>query len=86
MIELDLHVGDGHIIVNLPRTRLTMTYTRTSSEMPGLAEDPFWTGLDANAPIELDEFREMAWQAATQRAHELGWLRFNPMKKRAVSG
>jgi hypothetical protein len=73
MSELELHIQDAHIIVNLPDTRLTMTY-QASSDAPWLVELPLWTGDDRNAPISLNEFRGRAWQAANKKARELGWI------------
>jgi hypothetical protein len=72
MRELELHVHDRDIIVNLPGTRLTITYRVSSEE---LVEHPFWTGQDRNAPISQKEFRESAWQAAYRKACEIGWIR-----------
>ena len=71
MRELELHIDNRHIIVNLPGTRLTITY-RVSSQ--GLVEHPLWTGEDRKAPISLHEFRRSAWQAANKRACEIGWI------------
>jgi hypothetical protein len=75
MSELELHVHDALIIVNMPQTRLTMTY-QTSAGASGLVELPLWTGDDRNAPISLIEFRRRAWQAANKKARELGWIAY----------
>jgi hypothetical protein len=75
MSELELHVHDAHIIVNMPETRLTMTY-QASAGASGLVEIPLWTGDDRNAPISLNEFRGRAWQAANKKARELGWIAY----------
>ena len=74
MGELELHVYDRDIIVNLPGTRLTVTYSLSSDR---LVEHPFWTGEDRNAPVSLQEFRESASQAARKKAREIGWIRFS---------
>ena len=73
MSELELHVQDACIIVNLPETRLTVTY-QASSSAPGLVELPLWTRDDGKAPISLNEFRGRASQAANKKARELGWI------------
>jgi hypothetical protein len=73
MSELELHVRDEQIIVNMPETRLTMTY-QASSEVPGLVELPLWTCDDRTAPISVNDFRGRAWQAAEKKARELGWI------------
>jgi hypothetical protein len=72
MGELELHVDDRDIIVNLAGTRLTITYRVSSDD---IVEHPFWTGEDRNAPISLKEFRESACQAARRKAREIGWIR-----------
>ena len=73
MSELELHVRDEQIIVNMPETRLTMAY-QASSEVPGLVELPLWTCDDRTAPISVNDFRGRAWQAAEKKARELGWI------------
>src|SRR6478672_11428024 len=73
MSELELHVQDEQIIVNMPETRLTMTY-QASSDAPWLIELPFWTCDDRTAPISVNDFRGRAWQAANKKARELGWI------------
>ena len=73
MSELELHVHDEQIIVNMPETRLTMTY-QASLDVPWLVELPFWTCDDRTAPISVNDFRGRAWQAANKKARELGWI------------
>jgi hypothetical protein len=73
MGELEIHVDEPQIIVNVPGTRLTITY-QVSPDGQSLVEHPFWTGEDRNAPISLNEFRRSAWLAAKKRAHEIGWI------------
>ena len=73
MGELELHVCDRDIIVNLPGTRLTVTYSLSSDR---LVEHPFWTGEDRNAPVSLQDFRDSALQTARKKAREIGWIRF----------
>ena len=72
MGDLELHVHDRDIIVNLAGTRLTVTYRLSSDK---LVEHPFWTGEDRNAAMSLEEFRESASQAARKKAQEIGWIR-----------
>jgi hypothetical protein len=74
MGELEIHVTELQIIVNARGTRLTITY-QLSADGRSLVEQPFWTGVDRNAPFSLNEFRRGAWLAATRRAQEIGWLR-----------
>jgi hypothetical protein len=73
MSELELFVDQDQIIVNMPDTRLTMTW-KASPEPPWLVELPFWTHDDRSAGVSLNEFREMALQVATKKARELGWI------------
>ena len=37
MKELELHIEEARIVVNMRQTRLTMTYTK---DAPGLIEEP----------------------------------------------
>jgi hypothetical protein len=67
-MELEIHVEGGQIIVNRPNTRLTITY-RKLSDRPRIIEDPSWTRDEG-----LEEFRVRAWQAASQKAREMGWI------------
>ena len=73
MGDLQLHIEYPQIIVNMPGTRLTVTY-QLSADGQSLVEHPFWTGDDRNAPILLNEFRSSAWMAAQKKAHEIGWI------------
>ena len=66
--ELELHVEGRHIIVNLRRSRLTVTYTKRSNT-PWLIEEPLWTRDDGS-----NEFRVRALQAASHKAREIGWI------------
>jgi hypothetical protein len=66
MNELELRVEDGHIIVNVPRTRLTMTYKRRASD---LVEEPLWTRDEGS-----NDFRTRARHAACHKAREIGWI------------
>jgi hypothetical protein len=73
MGELEIHIDDPQIIVNVRGTRLTITY-QVSPDGRSLVELPFWTRDDRNVPISLKEFRKSAWLAAKARAHEIGWI------------
>ena len=66
MSELELHVHDEQIIVNMPETRLTMTY-QASSDAPWLIELPFWTCDDRTAPISVNDFRGGLGRQLTRR-------------------
>ena len=67
-MELEIHVEGVQIIVNRSNTRLTITYTKLS-DTPCIIEDPSWTRDEG-----LEEFRLRAWQAASQKAREIGWI------------
>jgi hypothetical protein len=73
MSKLEFHVHHTQIIVSMPYTCFRMTY-QASLEAPRLVELPFWTRDDRTAPISLTEFRWRAWQAALEKARELGWI------------
>jgi hypothetical protein len=73
MTELEVHVVDQDIIVNLPGTRCTITF-QLAPDSPSLIEKPEWTRGDEQAAITLPVFRARAWVAASDRARELGWI------------
>ena len=43
-------------------------------EAPWLATDEYGPD-DPDAPVTFSEFRNLAWQAANDRARQLGWVR-----------
>jgi hypothetical protein len=73
MTELEVHVVDQDIIVNLPGTRCTITF-RMAPDSPDLIEKEEWTRGDEEAAITLHVFRARAWAAASAKARELGWI------------
>jgi hypothetical protein len=68
MNELELHVEGRHIIVNMRQSRLTLTYTK-ASDAPCIIEEALWTRDDGS-----NEFRVKAWEAASHKAREIGWI------------
>jgi hypothetical protein len=52
MTELEVHVVDQDIIVNLPGTRCTITF-QMAPDSPSLIEKPDWTRGDEQAAITL---------------------------------
>jgi hypothetical protein len=67
MRELELHVEDRQIIINMIDTRLTVTYQLSPEGK--LEENKFWTVDGGDA-----EFRERARQAAHSKARQLAWI------------
>jgi hypothetical protein len=72
-VDYEIHVVGDDIIVNLPGTRFTITYWRTTDRR-GLEEKPGWARDDGGTSFSMAEFRAEAWQAASKRARELGWI------------
>ena len=72
-VNYEIHVVGDDIIVNLPGTRFTITYQRTSDRR-GLEEKPGWARDDGATSFSMAEFRDEASQVAFKRAHELGWI------------
>jgi hypothetical protein len=73
MIELEVHVVEQDIIVNLPGTRCTITFQK-APDSPGLFEKQEWTREDPESAIPLHVFRARAWVVANDKARELGWI------------
>ena len=73
MIHLDLRVEvQGQcIVVAMRGTCLRAKFRR--QDAPWLAMDEYEE--DSEASLTFKEFRTLAWQAANERAHDLGWVR-----------
>ena len=71
---MDLHVKfDGHeIIVTRPGTDM-MTAYRKAADRPNLVLTRSWLDPHVMSP-EISEFRAHAFQAANDKARELGWI------------
>ena len=67
----DLGVRGTYILVAMRGTSPRAKFRK--QEAPWLAMDEY--GEDAGAPITLQEFRALAWEAANVKARDLGWVR-----------
>jgi hypothetical protein len=67
--EFNVKVEGDRIVVRLPGTTFRTTYFRIAS---GLAEAKFMS-VDRSATISAADFESLAWEAAKQKARELGW-------------
>ena len=67
---LKLEVQGCYIVVAMRGTCLRMKFRK--QEAPWLAVDEYEDDQDAH--ITLKEFRAIAWEAANERARELGWV------------
>ena len=63
---------NGQITVTRPATNDTITY-RKSEDAPHLELAHSWIALGVTTP-EISEFRTQAFQAAVDKARELGWI------------
>ena len=68
-LRLDVH--DPYILVALRGTCLRAKFRK--QDAPWLAMDEYEE--DSEASITFKEFRTLAWQAANERARDLGWVR-----------
>jgi hypothetical protein len=71
--QLRLEVLGDEIIVILPRTSYGVTYCKPTSAAHLVVKN-FLSKIDSGAPISQEEFLARAWQAANDKAHELGWI------------
>jgi hypothetical protein len=71
-MQLHTDVQDGQIVVTLPQTGYCASYCRAAN-LPQLVRSAFTTDL-SNEPISREEFFAMAWNAANDKARELGWI------------
>jgi hypothetical protein len=71
--QLLVEVLGDEIIVILPATSYGVTYYKPSNS-PQLVAKNFLSKNDSRAPITQAEFLSRAWQAANEKAQELGWI------------
>jgi hypothetical protein len=69
---LQVKLVDGQITVTRPATNDTITY-RKAQESPLLELAHSWIAVGVTTP-EISEFRTQAFQAAVDKARELGWI------------
>ena len=71
-LNLTVEVQGTHILVVLRGTCFRAKYRR--QDAPWLVVEEYGPD-DPGAPITLSEFRNSAWVAANETAHELGWTK-----------
>jgi hypothetical protein len=70
--NLTVEVQGTHILVVLRGTCFRAKYRK--QDAPWLATEEYGPD-DPDAPMSLSEFRSLAWAAANEAAHELGWIK-----------
>jgi hypothetical protein len=71
--QLRLEVLGDEIIVILPATSYGVVYYKPANASQLLAKN-FLLKNDSGAPMAHAEFLSRAWQAANDKARELGWI------------
>jgi predicted alpha/beta hydrolase family esterase len=71
--ELRIEVLGDEITVFLPATSYGVTYYKPADSSQLLAKN-YNSKNDSRAPITEAEFLARAWQAASAKARELGWI------------
>ena len=69
--NLRIEVQGPYILVAMRGICLKAKYRK--QEAPWLAMDEY--AEDLGAPMTLKEFRTLAWEAANEKARDLGWVR-----------
>ena len=69
--NLRVEVQGPYILVAMRGTCLMAKYRK--QEAPWLAMDGY--AEDFEAPMTFQEFRSLAWEAANEKARDLGWVR-----------
>jgi hypothetical protein len=69
--KLKVEVQGAHILVAMRGTCFRAKYRKQVA--PWLALDDW--AEDADAPITFKEFYALAWEAANEKARELGWVK-----------
>ena len=70
--EIQVELEGDEIVVTQRGTRYLLAY-RKSVDRPQLVMTRSWMGPTATAP-GINEFRAQAFQAAVNKARELGWI------------
>ena len=70
---LDVEVWGSGIIVTLPGTNYWVRYFK-ETDSPGLFPADIANKDDPRVTMTASEFLAKAWQLATERARELGWI------------
>ena len=71
--ELRVEVLGDEILVILPATSYGVTYYKPTHSAHLLVKN-FLPKIDRGAPMTQEKFLVRAWQAANEKAHELGWI------------
>jgi hypothetical protein len=71
--HLRVRVIDDAIVVSLPKTNFRVSYRMAAHGRHVVAEEG-WSLTDSQARISCYEFFWLAWQAANDKAIELGWI------------
>ena len=69
--NLRVEVQGSYILVAMRGTCLKAKYRK--QEAPWLAMDEY--AEDSEAPMTVKEFRTLAWEAANEKARDLGWVK-----------
>jgi hypothetical protein len=70
--NLTVEVQGTHILVALRGTCFRAKYRKQNA--PWLVTEEYGPD-DPDAPMSLSEFRSLAWAAANDAAHQLGWIK-----------
>jgi hypothetical protein len=71
-MQLHMKVQDGQIVVTLLQTGFCALYRKPANSLQ-LVRSAFTTDR-SNEPISKGEFFAIAWDAANEKARELGWI------------
>ena len=70
--RVDVNIGDDCIIVTIPGSSFRTAFFKSQTE-PKLIQSSLIL-LDEEWPLSRDEFEKLAWEAASAKAQELGWV------------
>ena len=71
--DLHVEVQGGYIIITLPGTGYSIAYFKAAGE-PRLIPKSQSDQPDHSFPMTQAEFQAQAWELATNKARELGWI------------
>jgi hypothetical protein len=80
--SISIEVQGGRITASLPGTSFFAVFHR-SPDGKNLVQGS-GRMLDSNNPLSREDFEALAWEAACQKARELGWLDGDVLNERSA--
>ena len=70
--QVNVDFKDDCLIVTIPGSSFRTAFFKSQTE-PKLVQSSL-IDLDKKSPLSRDQFEKLAWEAASAKAQELGWI------------